>query len=262
MVSKVLESKNSVSSTGQNQPGGSADGGDIFSATQPSQKGGMRGIGLVSAILADIAVKEKVLGIAKDYYKTNKKDYDFYSTNHKGPLQDSVTEAFGPNNPDYDTDLYAGSPGAMAKAAIIDRQWFEARRRLPKYNIGQRRRLDYEMALAKTNANVAGWVLGYTYELNWADERNVRAFRRKTDITNIGMGFGAVVRQGMARAVDRLSSAYDNLGDTIASVANGYAGRAGYNAGREYGTQQYGMNRLPTTMQVSNIRGNKIGQPK
>lgn len=224
---------NAQSSIGQNQPGG--NGADLAANTQSVNKGGMRGLGLVAAIIADIALKNKALGIAEDYYKTNKKDYDFYFATHAGPAQASVTEAFGAGNPKYTQDLYVSAPSGIAKSSVIDRQWYEARRRLPKYNIGQAARLDYDMAVLRTHAVVAGWNLADKYELNWADERNERAFKRKVEITNIGLGIANSVRDGMARATANLSNAYDNMGDTIASIGNGYAAKSGYDTGRQMG---------------------------
>lgn len=238
---------NAVTSTGQNQMGGTGE--DVFAASQSINKGGMRGIGLVAAIIAEIVLKEKVISLAKSYYRTNKKDYDFYSTSHKGPLQESVNEAFGPDNPTYTPDLYAFAPAGMAKSSIIDRQWFEARRRIPKYNIGQQRRLDYDMAIARTHAVVAGWNVATRYAINWADERNNRAFKRKVEMANVGINTGNTIRDGMARAVDKLSSAYDGLGDTIASIGNGYAAKTGFQNGRDYAKQQFAAkNQLPTGM--------------
>lgn len=236
------DAKNGYSGTGQNQPGGG--GGDLFAATQSVSKGGMRGIGLVAAIVADIILKQKALDIAEDYYKTNKRDYDFFDALHRAPMQQTVAEAFGPSNPNYIDDRYASAAAGMAKSAILDKQWFEARRRMPKYNTGQQAKLDYEMALARTAGVVAGWGLSDRYEINWADVRNTRAFNRKVEVTNIGINVGNVVRDGMSRATNNLATAYDNIGDTIASIGNGYAAKTGYTQGRADARQQYKDKRL------------------
>jgi hypothetical protein len=222
---------NSVSAVNQNQPGG--NGSDLWSATQSINKGGMRGLGLVAAIIAEIALKEKAIDIARDYYNKNKQEYDFYFAVHAGPASASVTEAFGPGNPVTTPDKYASAASGIAKSSILDKQWYEARRRIPKYNIGQAARLDYDMAIARTAGVVAGWNLSDKYELNWADERNERAFKRKVEITNVGLGIANAVRDGMARATANLSSAYDHMGDTLASIGNGYAAKAGYDDGRK-----------------------------
>ena len=238
--------QNAISSTGQNQIG--ASGSDLFAASASMGKGGMRGIGLVAAILAEIALKEKVIDIARDYYNTNKQDYDFFTGTHQPRMAESAQEAFGPNNRDVAPDKYASAPSGMVKSAVIDRQWFEARRRIPKYNLGQQRRLDYDMAVLRTHGIVAGWNVANRYEMAWADERNERNFKRKIEIANVGIGVGNVIKEGMGRATQALSSAYDNIGDTIASIGNGYAQKTGYEAGRGYAKGQYNKNRLPSSM--------------
>ena len=197
-----------------------------------NDKGGMRGIGLLAMVVAEIALKMKAIKLAEDYYKTNKQDFDFFVNNHEGPMRDSAIEAFGPLNPYYNYDLYASVPAGIAKAGIIDRQWFEARRRIPKYNTGQNARLDYDMAVARVAAVAAGWNLAVRYEFNWADEHNNRAMDRKVAVANMGIGVGNIVQQGLSTAVSNLSTAYDKIGDTVASIGNGYSSMRGYNAGR------------------------------
>ena len=225
-------SNNGVTALGQNQPGGS--GGDIFSVTQSIDKGGMRGAGVVAAMVAEIALKNKAINIAEDYYKTNKVEYDYFRTVHMPALASTVTEAFGPNNPAYILDAYAPGSSGIAKAAIIDKQWFEARRRIPKYNTGQARKLDYEMALARVMAVVSGWNLAHRFEENYAESRNIRRFNRKAQVANLGIGFGNIVQRTGAAASSNLATAYDKIGDTIASIGNGYAASRGYNQGRQF----------------------------
>src|SRR5699024_3052228 len=114
---------------------------------------------LIAMTIAEVALKKEASDLAEDYYNTNRKDYDFFKNLHRTPMQQTALEAFGPRNPKYNYDYYASVPAGIAKSAVIDRQWFEARRRMPKYNIGQMRRLDYDMAVARTHAVVAGWNL-------------------------------------------------------------------------------------------------------
>lgn len=197
-----------------------------------TDKGGMRGIGLLVMVIAELALKAKAISLAEDYYKTNKKDFDFFVNNHEGAMGDSAKEAFGPLNPYYNYDLYASVPAGIAKAGIIDRQWFEARRRIPKYNTGQNARLDYDMAVARIAAVAAGWNLATRYEFNYADEHNNRAMDRKVSVANMGIGIGNIVQQGLSAAVSNLSTAYDHIGDTVASIGNGYASSRGYAEGR------------------------------
>lgn len=229
---------NGISSIGQNQFG--ASGLEVTTATQSNDKGGMRGIGLLAMVIAEIALKKKVADLAEDYYDINRKDYDFFRNTHQGPMAATAAEAFGPQNPTYNYDLYASVPAGIAKASIIDRQWFEARRRIPKYNVGQQYRLDYEMAIARAAGVVAGWNMAVRYELNYADDRNERAYKRKLAIAGVGIGFGAIVREGLSASVSKLATAYDGIGDTIASIGNGYAAKTGYNQGRADTRERFG----------------------
>jgi hypothetical protein len=216
-----------------------ASGTEVLLATASNDKGGMRGVGLLAMVIAEIALKKKAIDLAEDYYKTNKKDFDFFVNNHEGPMQDTAEEAFGPRNPKYNYDLYASVPAGIAKAGIIDRQWFEARRRIPKYNTGQNARLDYDMAVARAAAVAAGWNLATRYEFNWADEHNNRRMDRIVAVANMGIGVGNIVQQGLSAAVSNLSTAYDKIGDTVASIGNGYASSRGYVAGRANAKEKY-----------------------
>jgi len=202
-------------------------------AFQSIDKGGMRGLALLAMAIGEYQLKQKAIDLARDYYNLNKKDYDFEVSHHQPAFQQSATEAFGPTNPNYAYDLYASVPAGMGKSAIIDQQWYEARRRVGKYNVGQMRRLDYDMALAKTHGVVAGWNAAVRYELAWTDEHNIRAYNRKLSVANIGINGANMVRHGLGAAVQKLAASYDNIGDTIASIGNGMQQRAGYEQARK-----------------------------
>lgn len=203
-------------------------------------KGGMRGIGLLAMALAEAKLKRDTIELAEDYYNVNKKDYDAFVSIHQGPISQTVSEAMSSvTNPAYEYDLYASIPAGIAKTSISDKQWFETRRRMPRYATGAQKRVDYEFALARTHAVVAGWNIGTRYEINYADEHNNRRFDRKITASNIGIGIGNIVRQGLASSVSRLASSYDDLGDTISTIGNGLAARSGYNAGRQIAGDRY-----------------------
>lgn len=211
-----------------------ADGQFVAQTSMSIDKGGMRGIGLLAMAAAEFALRQKAIDLAKDYYNLNKQDYNFFQSTHQGPISQTAVEAFAAStNPTYAYDAYASVPGGIAHSSIIERQWFEARRRISKYNVGQQRRLDYDMAIARTHGMAAGWNAGIRYELNWTDAHNNRANDRKLAIANIGLGMGAIVRQGLAASVSKLSSSYDAIGDTVASIGNGFAAYSGYQDGRQ-----------------------------
>lgn len=223
--------KNGYSGIDQNQMLAGEDA--VASLMQSVNKGGMRGIGLIATAIAEINLKMAAVDLAKDYYNTNAKDYAFFQSTHQGPIGSSANEAFSTLNPTYVYDLVASVPAAIAKVNKIDRQWYEARRRMPKYNTGQQARLDYDMGIARMHAVTAGWNAGIRYELNWADDHNNRAFNRKASIVNVGIGVGNIVREGLAASVSNLATSYDVMGDTVASIGNGYAAYSGYNDSRD-----------------------------
>lgn len=224
------EQRNGFSGAGQTQP----LAGEAGSALDTSiSKGGMRGVGLLAAAIAEYELKKKSIDLAKDYYNVNKQDYAFFQTVHQPAIGSSASEVFSALNPTYAYDFYASVPAAIAKVNNIDKQWAVARRQIPKYNVGQQRKLDYDMAIARAHAVTAGWNAGIRYELSWVDDHNNRAFARKAAVANVGISVGNIVREGLANSVSSLATSYDSLGDTIASIGNGYAAYSGFNDSRQ-----------------------------
>ena len=245
--------QNGVSGRGQTQFLAS----DVASGTWGSSidKGGMRGIGLALVLVAELFLKDKAVDLAKDYYKLNKKDYEFFKSTHQAPIQQSVSEAMSDaTNPKYTPDFYASVPAGMGQSSISDKQWFEARRRNHRYARGLGRRIDMDFAIVRMHAILGGWNIARRYELTYADEHNNRRFDRKVEVANIGLGIGNIVREGLASSVQNVASAYDNLGDTIATIGNGLAASGGYSAGRKDTASRYGSTSAPTqnSSQASN----------
>lgn len=231
---------NGYSGVGQNQMLAGEDA--VATLSNSIDKGGMRGIGLCVMAIAEYELKQKAIDLGQDYYNINQQDYQFFANRHEPQMAQSASEALSQTlNPTYAYDYYASLPGGIASTSINEKQWFEARRRMPKYNIGLSRRLDYDMAVARTHAILSGWNLGTRYELTWADQHNLRAYNRILAVANIGIGVGAIAREGLAAAVGEVSNAYDHLGDTVASIGNGWAGQGGFNAGREAARSMYGV---------------------
>lgn len=202
--------------------------------TNGMDKGGLRGVAMLFVMLAEWKAKKKSIELAEDYYKLNKRDYDFFKATHQPGMAASATEAMNPTtNPNYTPDYYASSAAGVAKAGIADRQWFETRRRAHRYAIGRQRKVDYDFALLRLHAVIAGWNVARRYEYTYAQTHNNRAFDRKLGVANVGIGVGNIVRQGLAASVGKLASAYDVIGDTVSSIGNGLAAYSGYRAGRE-----------------------------
>lgn len=215
----------------QQTPAAGSDG--VNMAQQSIDKGGMRGVGLLLVMLAEAALKKKSVDIAQDYLKENQREYANFVRIHQGAIKQTVAEAMSPyDNPTYRHDFYAAASAGMAKSSVIDKQWFETRRRVHRYATGLQARVDFDFAVARMHGIMAGWFMGRRYEMAYADEHNNRQFDRKLEAANIGLGVGNIVRQSLATAVNNLSGAYDNIGDTIAVIGNGYAKREGYKDGR------------------------------
>jgi hypothetical protein len=227
---QVRTSATGLSGVGQTQP---LSGDNMDSLNVSINKGGMRGLGLLAAAIAEYELKKKATDLAKDYYNVNRQDYQFFQITHQPAISSSANEVFSGLNPTYAYDFYASVPGAIAKVNHTAEQWYVARRRIPKYNVGQQLRLDYDMGIARAHAITAGWNAGIRYELSWVDDHNTRAFNRKAAVVNVGIGVGNIVREGLSKSITTLSTSYDAMGDTVASIGNGYAAFSGFNDGRK-----------------------------
>lgn len=196
--------------------------------------GGMRGLGLVAFLLAQIYLKLETVKLAKGYYETNKADFDFFKATHQPGAVQSVSEAMsGVTNPEYAPDLYASAPAGLSRAKVIDQTWFNVRRRTHRYATGAQERLDYDLAILRAGAICSGWNAGRRYELAWADAHNERRFARKVSMANLGIAVGNVVRQGLATSVVNLGQAYSGLSSTIGAIGNGYFRKEGYEDARK-----------------------------
>lgn len=238
----VVPAKSGYTTKGMDMPGASSEA--LAIASQGVNKGGMRGVGLLAIALAEMKLKKESIDLARDYYNTNKRDFDFFVWTHEGPIKETVAEAMSPTaNPRYEHDYYASAPAGMAKSSILDKQWFEARRRVHKHAVGLQRRIDYSFAIQRMHGIVAGWNIGRRYEMTYADQRNNRRFDKKLEAANIGIGVGNIVAQGLSSAVGKLAASYDNLGDTVATIGNGLAANSGYKAGRQDTRARYGQDK-------------------
>lgn len=215
--------------------------------------GGMRGIGLAVFLIAQIALKLKSVDLTEDYFRTNRRDFDFFTSTHQGPMAASVQEVMSPQrNPTYRPDLYASAPAGIAKSKVIDKQWFETRRRTHRYAIGAQQRLDYEFAIQRTAAVATGWNLGRRYEMAWSDAHNERAFNRKIAMANVGISAGNTIKEGLATAVANVNNAYSSLSSSISSIGNGYFAREGYQDGRSSVQQRFNTGSMEARKMLEN----------
>lgn len=202
-------------------------------ANMPSTGGGMRGVGIVALILAQVYLKLETVKLAKNYYKTNRKDFDKFKATYQPGTIASVSEAMSDvTNPKYVVDNYASSPAGISKSKLIDIAWFSTRRRISRYNVGAQERLDYDMSLLRASAVATGWNMGRRYEQSWTDAHNERRFNKKISMANLGLAAGNIIAAGLATAVGKVSDAQSGLASSIGSIGNGYARKIGYEQGR------------------------------
>lgn len=246
--------KSGYSSKSMDMPGASSEA--LAIASQSVDKGGMRGLGLLAIAIAEMKLKKESIDLARDYYNTNKRDFDYFTSTHQPAIAASVTEAMSPTtNPRYNHDYYASAPAGMAKSAILDKQWFEARRRVHKHAVGLGRRIDYAFAIQRMHGVVAGWNVGRRYEMTYADLHNNQRFDKMVEVANIGIGVGNIVAQGLSSSVGQLASAYDNLGDTVSTIGNGLSANSGYKAGRADTAARYGSAGRAVSKSNQNTKG-------
>ena len=210
-----------------------ATSSEVSEMSTGTSAGGMRGVGLIVSILGQMALQKKNLSLAKDYYNTNKRDYDFFNATHRGPMAQSVQEAFSPTaNPEYLHDKYVSVPAAAARVADIDRKWLTSRRSLSRYAVGAGKRVDYEYAKQRASLMAANWYLGWRNELTYAQERNERRFNRKVNVVNVGIGAGNAVASGLASASANVMNANAGLANQFGSIAQGIIGKNAEDRGR------------------------------
>lgn len=234
------------SSRTQSQPAASGAAAGQFQPISdtlgaPLTPGGMRGIGLLVFMAAQISLKLKTVGIARDYYNINAQEFLFNQVHHQPHMQGTQAEVMSPIwNPYYQADLYASAPAGISTSKAVDRKWYETRRRVGRYNTGAQSRIDYEFAVLRSAAVTSGWNMGRRYEMAWADAHNERAYNRKLAMANVGIQAGNTMRQGLATAVGNLQNAYQGIGDSVSSAANGYFAKSGSEQGRSQTRQRYG----------------------
>jgi hypothetical protein len=149
-----------------------------------------------------------------------------------GNMIGALTEAMqrplyetGPFSPQYGMLDYIASTGRGASmgARRLDKQWYATRRRMPKYQTGLGKWLDYKFSMGKVNETLNGWNLGFRYEDHRKEIYDEQRHGHRTNILNLGIGVGNSARRGLATAVGQLSEARSNLSSNMSSALNGAA---------------------------------------
>jgi len=198
--------------------------------------GGTRIFAIYAAYQQVQALKQN-LTIAKNYYNVNKQDFDFWNTTYNPKmltaLNEGMTRPFYTNGtftPQYGALDYLASTGrGQSRAPLkMDKEWLQTRRRVGRYNVGQGHRVDLKYALARFNAELEGWNIGYRYEDNRKMQYDEQRHAHQAEILNLGIGAGNAARAGLATAVAGLSEAKAQKGGMAGALSNGLSTFAGY----------------------------------
>jgi hypothetical protein len=223
--------------SGQTQNEYGVSGGAISQYISNFDFGGLRGLGYAAGITAQLILELQNLNTAKNYYNTNKKDFDFFQSTYEPTLQSALTEAM--NRPLYESGIFLPQYGTLdyisntARGVSqgprkLDREWFMTRRRLQKYHVGVGRWIDYKYVIAKMGATLDGWNLGFRYEDTRKQAYDEQRHAHRLQILNLGIGVGNAARAGLATAVGTLSEARTEAASGAATIANGAARSMAY----------------------------------
>lgn len=253
-VSSGFGGNKSVSSNapvGANTTGaGHANWGVNDNATQAITGGGLTGIAGLALATLQFLIAEKQYELANDYYKSNKTDFDFYQQNYanfavdgngniagsgigSGPLVTHKDQAF--TAPPYVAD-YLTMSSILGRTKIYDEKWFQARRRMPRYNTGLVDHADYKFYTERRRAATSAYLTGRRFEDARKDWKDEQAHTHKVQALNFGITAGNIARQGLASAVGTLEHAYDDLGSRLGGISSGLGRLGGYNSGKSGAT--------------------------
>lgn len=247
--------------SGSNQYQYGADTESVTKISKDWSFGGLHGAAMAAmAIVQDVLLTANYNN-AENYYKTNKKDFDFFVSTYETNMKNALTEAMsrplyesGAFTPQYGTRDYISNTGRgfSAGARHMDKQWFATRKRMQKYHVGLGHWIDYKFGFAKYNAALEGWNLGFRYEDTRTQMYDEQRHANRTNILNLGIGVGNSARAGLATATGTLANARSEMASNLASISNG-AGQA-----LGYGRAQKAISGL-STQQLANATSRLMG---
>lgn len=223
--------------TGGGQEQYSVGASEIGAVLNNYNFGGVNGFGILIIEAAQLSLLIDNYNTAENYYDVNKQDFDFFVSNYESKMVSSLNEAIsrpvyeGPTFlPQYGKLDYLSSIGRGASAGprILDKKWYDTRRRVGKYHIGLGRWIDYKFAMAKVQSTLDGWNIGFRYEDHRKEVYNEQRHAHRTNILNLGIGVGNAARAGLASSVGALTEARSNVSSQLGSIGNGLATNASY----------------------------------
>jgi len=183
--------------------------------------GGIDGFAMAAVLAIQAGMLFANYTLAKDYYDTNKKDFDFFKNVYQTKMAPALAEAI--TRPFYLPDYPSNTGRGVAKGQVtLDRQWFQTRRALGKYHVGLGRRVDYKYAMAKFNAELDGANLGLRYEDTRKQKYDEQRHAHQTEILNLGISAGNTARAGLATSMGTLMDARDQLSSQLSNIGNGF----------------------------------------
>lgn len=202
--------------------------------------GGTLSTGVAIAAASQVLLLQANLNLAQDYYDRNKTDFDFWASNYQSNMASALAEAMArplyqnSSTPteiadygklDYEASI---SRGRSVGARKLDRQWFAARKRINNYGVGMGRWIDYKFGVARLNEDLNGWNVGFRFEDHRMYQYNNQRHAHRTEILNLGIGYGNAARAGLASSVAALGESRAQLASQFGSLANGLAEKGAY----------------------------------
>lgn len=192
---------------------------------------GGSGTGILGAAIALVQAyfAFEQVQLAEKYYDTNKQEFDFFKNNYQSRMQSHKNQAF--TTPFYTLDYNPMTGASLTRTKVYDEKWFQTRRRLPRYSLGQQRHVDYQFYMLRRKAAFSAYFTGRRVEQGRKDRYDEQIQTHKIQALNFGIAAGNIARQGLASAVETKMRATDELGSRIGGLANGLSRFSGYASG-------------------------------
>lgn len=211
----------------------SADPSGMAMSIQPGSF--KNSIARLAVAAAQAVVIYQQVQLARDYYNTNKQDYDFWRATYRDPMQDLRTDVYAESRMYFDRintpTCYKQSGVAMSRT--VDAKWQDSMRRTNRYATGHHIALTQDFALMRHNAQASGYNTASVIARHKLDTYDERRHMRRLAILNIGIAAGNTAKAGLASAVGTVINGQNQLGSAIGAFGNGLSRFSGYSAGRE-----------------------------
>lgn len=194
----------------------------------------------IAVAVAQAAIIAQQVSLARDYFNTNKQDYDFWRANYRDRMQVMRSELYAESRSWFDrfqTPFCYKQSGASVSREV-DKRWQETMRQTNRYATGHHVAITQDFALLRHNAAVAGYNAGAQLARHKLDTYDDRRHMRRLAILNIGLAAGNTAKAGLASSVGTVINAQNQLGSAVGAFGNGLSRYAGYSAGRESTREQ------------------------